>query len=520
MDEAEAAASPAQYRAFISYSHADSRFAVWLHRRLEGWTVPGHGRLAPIFIDRAELAAGPDLSAQVREALAGSAALIVIASPAARASRWVNQEIALFRELHRDAPVLAALIEGEPAEAFPEILLTHRGAAIEPLAADFREGRDGKRLGLIKIIAGLTGLRLDRLVQRDAQGRQRRVMWITAAALLLSLVLAALLVIALRARSEAERQRAEAEGMVEFMLTDLRDKLKGVGRLDIMDSVNERAMKHYAGEDLRTLPEGEGLRRARLLQAMAEDDLMVGSHLTRGIAEAQESWRVTGTLLNRDPDNPVYIMGHAQSEYYLGYAEFLTRKSHPEKSNPIVLAHWQTYLGLIERLTRKDPENNEWLKELGFAQGNMCTIYLSKPQQPGKALDACIASRDTFAKIQLRDPKSLEASINLTNRMAWEADALAASNRTDEALAIRNKQVTLCVSTARQFPKDARAIEALMLAELGLAQAEQKYGSSLESQRHAREASRQAANLHAIDPNHPDWNWWGAQINQLLDIKP
>ncbi|MCC6924607.1 hypothetical protein [Novosphingobium sp.] len=63
-------------------------------------------------------------------------------------------------------------------------------------------------------------------------------MWITAGALLLSLILAALLVFALRARAEAERQRAEAEGLVEFMLTDLRDKLKGVGRLDVMDAVN------------------------------------------------------------------------------------------------------------------------------------------------------------------------------------------------------------------------------------------------------------------------------------------
>ena len=148
MDEAGVGISPARYRAFISYSHADGRFAAWLHRKLEAWRVPDQGRLAPIFIDRAELAAGPDLSGQVREALAGSAALVVIASPAARGSQWVTQEIALFRELHPDRPIFAALIAGEPGEAFPAALLHHHGAALEPLAADFREGRDGKRLAL------------------------------------------------------------------------------------------------------------------------------------------------------------------------------------------------------------------------------------------------------------------------------------------------------------------------------------------------------------------------------------
>lgn len=85
------------YRAFISYSHSDAGFANWLHRQLEGFRVAEAGgaeatRLAPVFIDRAELAAG-DLPAQVRDALSRSAALVVVASPAARASQWVDQEI-------------------------------------------------------------------------------------------------------------------------------------------------------------------------------------------------------------------------------------------------------------------------------------------------------------------------------------------------------------------------------------------------------------------------------------------
>ena len=129
MGEDSQVQAPVRYRAFISYSHADARFAAWLHRKLEQWSSRGQPRLSPIFIDRAELAAGPDLSASVREALAGSAALIVLASPAARASHWVGQEIALFRELHPDRPLFAALVDGEPGDAFPEPLLSHRGQA-------------------------------------------------------------------------------------------------------------------------------------------------------------------------------------------------------------------------------------------------------------------------------------------------------------------------------------------------------------------------------------------------------
>lgn len=82
----------------------------------------------------------------------------------------------------------------------------------------------------------------------------------------------ALTAAALEARKEAERQRSEAEGLVEFMLTDLRDRLKGVGRLDVMTAVNQRALHYYEDQDLAALPADSLERRARVLHAMGEDD--------------------------------------------------------------------------------------------------------------------------------------------------------------------------------------------------------------------------------------------------------
>src|SRR5438128_7080248 len=44
----------------------------------------------------------------------------------------------------------------------------------EPLAADVREGKDGKRNALLKLIAGIIGVPFDELRQRDRQRRIRR----------------------------------------------------------------------------------------------------------------------------------------------------------------------------------------------------------------------------------------------------------------------------------------------------------------------------------------------------------
>ena len=91
-----------KYRAFISYSHADTSWAKWLHRALENFTIDKDlvGRetatgtipnaLRPIFRDRDDFTAGHALSDQTLAALDASQALIVICSPASAKSHYVN----------------------------------------------------------------------------------------------------------------------------------------------------------------------------------------------------------------------------------------------------------------------------------------------------------------------------------------------------------------------------------------------------------------------------------------------
>ena len=454
-----------RYRAFISYSHADATFARWLHRSIESCRLPapdgGSGeRLSPVFIDRAEMAAGADLTAQVREALGESAALVVVASPHARASKWVGQEIALFRALHPDRAILTALAHGEPAEAFPDVLLA--GTSGEPLAADFRKGQDGRRLGLLKIIAGLSGLPLDRLVQRDVQARQRRVMAVTAGALLLSLVLAALLVFALRARAEAERQRGEAEGMVEFMLTDLRDKLKGAGSLKAMSAVNARALEYYARQNLARLGDDSLDRRARVLHAMGEDDERLGA-FAAAQAKYAEARRSTAAVLARRPADPDALFAHAQSEYWVGEAAW------QQGDTATTARHWQAYRDLAGQLARVEPGSKRALMEQGYATGNLCELAARTQARPEAALPLCEAASDFFRRALARAPGDAEVALALANRLGWQADAQLAAGRHEPAIALRHEEAALLDSLLSTDPDNARYRERRLWPEIGIA---------------------------------------------------
>lgn len=173
-----------RYRAFLSYSHSDEAVATRLHRALERYVLPrrvrkAHAlprRLIPIFRDVDELAAASGLTTRLQDALDQSQWLIVLCSPAAAQSKYVNEEIEYFLQKHGASRVLCALVQGEPPECYPPAL---RALAEEPLAADFRPGKDFE-LSKLKLIAALAGVGFTELRSREAQRRKRQRLIVAA----------------------------------------------------------------------------------------------------------------------------------------------------------------------------------------------------------------------------------------------------------------------------------------------------------------------------------------------------
>jgi hypothetical protein len=211
------------YRAYISYSHSDEAWAAWLQRALELYRVPrklvgketgaGHvpARIRPVFRDREDLSSAVDLEVTVKQALANSENMIVICSPEAVASRWVNEEIREFAALGRADRIFSINVDGDPVDdgsltaCFPTALAEI--GQREPLAADVRKWADGKHVAKLKVIAGLLGLRLDELRQRDLQRRHKRHAMVGLG--LIAAVTLAVMTVASQVSERHEREKAE-----------------------------------------------------------------------------------------------------------------------------------------------------------------------------------------------------------------------------------------------------------------------------------------------------------------------
>ena len=224
-----------KYKAFLSYSHANSDWSKWLLRALESYRLPRQAhprpganlirpRLGAIFRDRDELPASGHMTDRIFEAIGQSEYMIVVCSPEAAKSKLVNREIAEFKRCRSENYLLCVIVDGIPFadnpadECFPEAL-RHKfaadgravGFAPEGLAADARAEGDGKQMAILKLVAGMMGVGLNDLVRREAQRRQQRWIGAAVAASTGMALLGGLAFEASRARSELEVALALAE---------------------------------------------------------------------------------------------------------------------------------------------------------------------------------------------------------------------------------------------------------------------------------------------------------------------
>lgn len=189
-----------EYYAFISYKREDEKWAKWLAHQLDNYKLPStfNGKDLPpslrkTFRDVDELSAG-NLPEQIYKALSMSDNLIVVCSPRAAQSEWVNKEIEDFIKIKGDKAnrIFPFIIEGEPfsndgtKECFPQRLRTLPKNE-ERLGGNINE-QGGRNAAVVKVVAGMLGVSFDSLWNRyEREQKRRRWMW-TGIAVVLGLI--------------------------------------------------------------------------------------------------------------------------------------------------------------------------------------------------------------------------------------------------------------------------------------------------------------------------------------------
>ncbi len=155
---------------------------------------------------------------------------------------------------------------------------------------------------------------------RGKPRRRLRQLVATAAIVALVLLAAGMAWQAYRARQAAERAEqawAEAESLTAFMLEDLIDRLRPLGRLDLLDQVADEAQRYYQKVPTELLSAERSYRHGLALRTLGQVLELEGR-----TEHAEESYRkvlaIAQVLIAEKPDDPRLIENLRQSWDDLG----------------------------------------------------------------------------------------------------------------------------------------------------------------------------------------------------------
>jgi tetratricopeptide (TPR) repeat protein len=308
------------YTAFLSYSHRDSAWARRIHRALERFRIDEHlakratlvgpdpNSLRPVFRDREEFAAGKSLDEQTRQALEASAFLILLCSPAAAKSEYVNQEVLYFKKLGRGDEIIPVILDGMPdsgkTECFPPAMryrvtrvgkLTHKKEDV--IAADVRSSGDGWALTIAKIVACMIGVGTDEVFARAERERRHNMRIRAMVASLIAMLAVGGAIFAYKSHSQRQTL-SEIEALVsKYSIVSPAEGATATSTEQLTDAitaiVSGAARDRRYASALQSLKDGNVEQAESLLRMLAEE---TASRVDAESKRAADAYRRLGAI--------------------------------------------------------------------------------------------------------------------------------------------------------------------------------------------------------------------------------
>jgi tetratricopeptide (TPR) repeat protein len=385
---------------------------------------------------------------------------------------------------------------------------------------------------------------------RTAARHKRRRQRATITATMLGLALVAGVAVfqwqqASTAARDAREARDSAEDLISFMTFDLREKLKPIGKLEIMRDTQQRILDYYArlrmpDDDpillrryavnlsnagdlsmaLGDLPDAESLyaKASRISERLAraapndpdwQSDLAISlekrgdlktaqGNLAEARAAYEESRAICEGLVAADPSNTDRQHAHAVSLIKLGrvhaaQGDFAAAQQHNEHA-----------LSIGEDLTAIDPNNASLLTDLIGSLDGLGGIQVAEGNL-AEALNTFEQSRGIAERLVEADPSNLGWQRNFALSLERLGEVRIAQTNPDGARAAYEKSLEIRKRLAEADPSNAEWLHELaatlhkigyiLLDQSDLAGAEAAY----------RESRAIAERLVASDPSNAAW---------------
>ena len=312
------------------------------------------------------------------------------------------------------------------------------------------------------------------------------------------------------ARDVADSRRSQAEGLIDFMLGDLRSKLAPIGRLEILDGVGDEALAYFAALPESEFTDAELLSRARALEQIGQVRLDEGRPEAAGEV-LRESLRLARELSARAPDDTDRLFQLSQSHFWVGYAAWLREDLAAAESE------FRGYLDAAEGLVALAPENLDYRLELGFAHSNLGSVREARGDLAGAA-DAFARTLDVKRELVARDPTRVDWLGELAETHNTLAVVYRKQGRYGQALEEHQRELELKRQVLELSPGHAYWRFRFGVAYYFISALESAIGDVGGAVENARVASAVVDSLTRHDPENVSWQLTLGRIQEQLGL--
>lgn len=375
------------------------------------------------------------------------------------------------------------------------------GRAVEFLWPRGRQLQDAlalRRQGLLTLADG---------EQRFLDSCRRRAAWAgrlkggaVAALVALTVLAGGMAWRAQQAEGVARERSAQADDLLGYMLGELADKLRPIGRLELLDSVGGKALGHLgAGTADRSARPEALVQRAKALNVISEVRLARGD-----LPGVQESATQAMQLLHAlpPPADPTLEFEH---QMVLGAAAFWRGQADYARGDMDgATASLQQYLRAAERMVALQPESPQAQVELSYALNSLGSADLGRGELAAAA-EAFQRSAALKRKALMARPKDLAVQADLADTLSWWATTQERRGEYVDALALGRQRIEIESAVQAQAPQDLKWQHSLAIAHYMQGRIYKELGKAEEASAHLQKALHLTTALVASQPDQLAW---------------
>nr|WP_315212643.1 winged helix-turn-helix domain-containing protein [uncultured Duganella sp.] len=312
------------------------------------------------------------------------------------------------------------------------------------------------------------------------------------------------------AQTQAEAHRTEAEGLMGYMLGEFVDKLRPLGKLDLLDSVSSRALSYLSDSSRAGDSDASLAQRAKSLQLVSEVRIS-RSDLAGANTALLAGRQILQRQLQAKPADIALLKSAGENAFWLGQIHY------DQKEWREAQQYFDEYLTYANRQSAADPrEVSGWIEQ-SYAHNGLGSLALQRGDTK-RAANEFGLSVALKTRAYAQTPKDKQLAADLADSLSWQASAQMQLGQLAEAESLFGRGLALLQSLHIAHPEDASWMDQLAGVWSRQSELKQARGDLSGSYRDAKEAYTLSQTMVEKDPTNLDWQrkMYIAQL-QLID---